>query len=267
MKRIAIIIAAVVLTLTAIHLTACNRLKKLMDKDVQDTVAVALQSTDEDEPILDEATDYDPSDINAFGLYGHVKEVVEMTYVATKQGDKLVRGERDETNQTRNMRFQENGLVTLDIYGNEYSYDQNGKFIRGRSDASKMERAPRGLIEMYENRESSNHWEGYSYNFEYDQEGRMTKVLYTGWEEIFEYSYTYDGDKFYPNREVMEGQACADLFKSRTDYRYTRFDNHGNWLERELWVTEEQGVEDGSDSPQMDVTRKYQIEVRQITYY
>ncbi len=267
MKSFSTIIIAVVLILTAFQLTACNRLKKLVDKEEKDTVSVEQPlAADADVP-EEETIDYDPSDITAFGLYGHVKEAVQMTYEATLQGDKLVRGERAEGSETRYYRFQEDGLVTYDCYKNEYTYDQNGKFIRGRSDASKMERSPRGLIARYENRESSNHWEGYSCDFEYDQEGRMTKLIFTGWEEVFEYNYTYDGDKVYPSRELMEGQACADLFKSRTEYRYTRFDSHGNWLERELWLTEEQGVEDGTDSPQMDVSRRYQIEVRKISYY
>lgn len=267
MKRISIIITAVVLILAAFQLTACNRLKRIVDNARQETASITRPAPDDEGVLHDEPSDYDTSDLTAFGFYGHVKEVVEKTFDAKLQGNKLVRGDRAEGDQTRYFRFQYDGLVTYDCFMNEYSYDENGKFIRGRSDASQMERSPRGLIERYENRESSNHWEGYCYVFEYDQEGRMKKYDYMGWEEIFEYEYTYDGEKLYPSLELMEGQACADLFKSRTEYRYTRFDSEGNWLERELWVTEEQGVEDGSESPKMDVSQRYNIEVREITYY
>ena len=96
---------------------------------------------------------------------------------------------------------------------------------------------------------------------------RMKEITYTGWEEIFTYTYTYDGDNRYPATELMDGQACADLFKSTTKYRYTRFDDLGNWLEREAWTTEEQGVDSGDENPEMEVTKKYTIEVREITYY
>ena len=68
-------------------------------------------------------------------------------------------------------------------------------------------------------------------------------------------------------KETMEGQACADLFQSETLYRYLKFDDEGNWTEREVWTTEKQGVENGDEEPEMTATNSYTIEKREITYY
>ena len=50
-------------------------------------------------------------------------------------------------------------------------------------------------------------------------------------------------------------------------YRYLKFDDEGNWTEREVSMVERQGVDDGSDNPEMETSNSYFIEKREITYY
>lgn len=257
-----------VASVTMLSLTGCQKIKKLIGKEdaspVADTTAVV--NAEPEERVPEEPT-YDKTDLTSFGLTGHVKTVVTKIYTAKPQGDKLVKLEMFHNDEKEPTAFTEAGVVTRDAFGNPYFYDAKGKFIKGRSKASVMKRNDKGQIIFYENRESSNHWEGYNYDIEYDSQGRMKEFTYTGWEEIFTYTLSYDGDNIYPSSQYMEGQATADLFKSEFTFRYLSFDEVGNWTEREVWKINHEGVEDGSDNPEMDTSHEYQIETREITYY
>ena len=261
MRKNLFFLAVIMLLLT---MTACNKQKKTGGDEEAKGDSVATAVTDTVKPA---EVEYTKTDLTAFGLVGHVKKVVTLSYAAHPQGDKLVSDGPQEGSDNQLMTFGEDGVVTLDAFGNPYVYDKDGKFVEGRSKVSKMERDAKNRIVSYENRESQNHWEGYNYEFTYDEAGRIVKYNYVGWEEIFEYTYTFDGDNLYPSSQLMEGQATADLFKYETFYRYTRFDDEGNWLEREVWENQQEGVEDGSDNPSMESTKVYRIEKREITYY
>lgn len=260
-KYLFFLTAATVLLTTS----ACNKQKKEVTSKVNETDAVATSVTDTlkaEEEVL-----YDKTDLTAFGLKGHVKKVVTNYYAAHPKGDKLVSDSLLEGSEDQVMTFAENGLVTRDAFDNPYVYDKDGKFIEGRSKVSKMKRDAKKRIVSYENRESQNHWEGYNYEFKYDAAGRIASYNYVGWEEIFEYTYTFDGDNLYPSSQAMDGQATADLFKYETLFRYTRLDDKGNWLERECWENRQEGIDDSSDNPTMESTKVYRIEKREITYY
>ena len=176
--------------------------------------------------------DYNTTDARSFGLYGCVAKVVTTTYMANLEGDKLVKG--IISNRTDSLAtFDEKGRVTLDPYANPYVYDADGKFIKGRSKASQMNRDKDGRVISYTNRENENHWEGYSYEFSYDKEG------------------------------------CADIYKTDIRYRYTKFDEQGNWTAREMYFDIMQTTEEyeGNENPPKDYSKEYYIQERIITYY
>ena len=213
---------------------------------------------------------YDTTDATAFGLRGLVKQVITTHYEATSNGSSLVCGKRVEGYNDSIITFNEHGLVTVDAYANPYTYDENDKFVKGRAKNTEMKRDDNGHIISYihQDKTEQGHWNSYSYVFEYDELNRMKEYTYTGWEEIFGHKFIYgNDDDLWPVKEEMEGQACADLFQSEILYRYLKFDDEGNWIEREVWQVDKQGVDDGSDAPEMESSNAYYIEKRQITYY
>lgn len=261
-KLISLTIIAIGL-LTAV--ASCQKSKKPTDG------TTPADSTTTATSVTKEVTtpDYDTTDAIAFGLKGHVKQVITTHYEATPRGDKLVRGKSYGGNNDSLMTFNEHGLVTCDLYANPYTYDADGNFTTGRTKATKMTRNKQGRISKYDHQiQGEEHWNSYDYQFTYDDVGRIQEIDYTGWEEIFSYKLIFENDTdLWPVKETMEGQACADIFQSETLYRYLKFDDEGNWTERETWTTEKQGIEDGSEEPEMSVSNAYTIEKREITYY
>lgn len=273
MKKIFLSVMAMTLVLgTAVAMSSCKKLLKgIIDKEESQKAELVDVEVTKDEVSANTLDGYDPSDATAFGLVGPVKKVFTTLYMANLKGNKLQRAERIESDGNNTATFNRQGYVTCDFFGSPYTYDSNGKFIKGRNADTEMERSPRGLIERYQHKDNTEegHWNAYTYDFKYDQEGRMTSYTYTGWEEVFYYSFVYDGDNVYPSGEEMEGQACADLFKDHITYKYTKFDKRGNWTEREVYIVSEQGVDPGINGgdPVMDITKTYKIETRKIEYY
>lgn len=262
-KLISLTIIAIGL-LTAV--ASCQKSKKPTDGATPaDSTTTAATLTDEESSV----PDYDTTDAVAFGLKGYVKQVITTHYEATPRGEKLLRGKPLGGYADSLMTFNEHGLVTCDSYANPYTYDVSGNFTAGRSKTTKMTRDKKGRITKYDHQiQGEGHWNSYNYQFEYDTVGRIQEVGYVGWEEIFGYKFIFENDEdLWPIKETMEGQACADLFQSETLYRYLKFDDEGNWTEREVWTTEKQGVENGDEEPEMTATNSYTVEKREITYY
>ncbi len=260
MKKNMFLLAASMLLLTTV---SCQNQKKSDEAAPADTTATVKL----EEPTVKSV--YDTDDAVFFGLKGEVKEVVTTFYEATPNGNKLVRGKKNTDAAEQHVTFNELGYVTLDPYGNPYAYDENGKFVKGRTKTTKMVRDNRGLITVYDHQiQGDEHWNSYKYEFKHDDAGRIIEYTYTGWEEIFGYKFIYENeDDLWPIKQTMEGQACADLFESEILYRYLSFDEQGNWLERECWTVDKQGVDNGDDNPDMTSENSYSIERRTITYY
>ena len=249
--------------------TGCRQAAKTAD-DQQDPESAEVDETltEVEEPETT-APDYDFTDVTAFGLKGCVKKAVIVRYEATPEGDKLVKGSRTSAYNDSLVTFNDHGQVTVDLYANPYFYDSDGEFVKGRSKATKMKRDDKGRVMSYVNREGSNDWEGYSYEFAYDKQGRLSKIEWTGWEEFSETVMHYEGDNVYPSREKIDFQVCADIFKSDFRYRYKAFDDRGNWTEREIWCDELETTEayEGNENPEVKTSKSYFIEQRTITYY
>ena len=249
---------------TIMTMGSCKQNGNTADANNDSTTVADSTTTEEEKPNLD----YNTTDAKTFGLNGCVEKVVTTTYVATLEGDKLVKGMI--SNRTDSLTtFDEKGRVTLDSYANPYIYDADGKFIKGRSKESKMTRDKEGRITNYSNRENANHWEGYDYSFEYDKQGRIKAIEWGGWEEGESYALTYKDDKLYPSSMHIDGQACADIYKTDIRYKYTKFDEKGNWTAREMYFDIMQTTEEyeGNENPAKDYSKEYYIQERTITYY
>ena len=267
MKKTSFFLSTIFALTTVLTMSSCKQNSKTADAEgANDSTAVADSTTvaEDNNP----NTDYNTTDARAFGLKGYVAKVVTTTYMANQEGGKLVKIEQSNRSDSL-MTFDDKGRVTLDAYANPYVYDADGKFIKGRSKESKMTRDKEGRIISYINRESNNHWEGYEYTFEYDKQGRINTIEWGGWEEGESYGLTYKDDQLYPSSMHIDGQACADIYKTDIRYKYTKFDEQGNWTERELYYDIMQTTEayEGNENPSKDYSKEYYIQERTITYY
>ncbi len=204
-------------------------------------------------------TEDTPIDLKCFGLTGDVREVIVTIHDISPDGD----GASWQDN-AENMEFDRSGKVLKDRFDNIYKYDDNGVFISGVSDKSKMQRDNKGRIVFYENRMDEEDDEGYAINFEYDDNDRMSKVEFSGWEATVEHIYTYESGHIYPDRVNWESDDQGDHYSTVITYTYKKFDDKGNWTEREAkTVCKYTNV----DSPEVETTESINLEQRQINYY
>ena len=70
--------------------------------------------------------------------------------------------------------------------------------------------------------------------FTYDEQGRLKKIERTFWESSQEEEFFYEGDNPYPVRRRYQSSEEGMEAESETEYRYTKFDEQGNWTEREM---------------------------------
>ena len=167
-------------------------------------------------------------DVASFGFLGPVQESFVNTYdVTNPDEDQFEKGAlmKDDNNET-GYAFSEDGQVTADAFGGIYNYDANGKFTKGINAKSVMKRDEKG-------------WEW-----------QITQV------------FTYEGDNIYPSTRRYKRLDEGLEAESETTYRYTKFDEVGNWTERELRYR-------GSTTEEGETTRwsGANIEVRTIKYY
>jgi YD repeat-containing protein len=161
------------------------------------------------------------------------------------------------------MKFDDNGRVLKDRYDNLYKYDDKGNFIYGLSEKSKMRRDEKGRIVYYENRMDEEDDQGFTLKFEYDENGRMVKTERTGWESTVDQTFTYADNHIYPDRINLESEDEGDHYSTVITYNYKKFDNIGNWTEREIHSVCKHTI----DGELEDTTDSKSIEKREIHYY
>ena len=208
-----------------------------------------------------------PIDIQAFGFKGPVKEAVYSSFsVADETADVLVaEDEIDNEGVVEKYSFDKAGRITADPWGGVYVYDADGNFTKGVTAKSKMNRDAQGRVSNYSQANDEEDDAMFHNTFTYDEQGRLVKVERSYWEMTIEEKFTYEGDNPYPARREFLKNDEGTTVESTTDYRYTKFDDQGNWTERELRIAgseTEEGEEDYS-------TRwsNAMLERRTISYY
>lgn len=233
----------------------------------------AVTQAPEVEPAPVENSKYNPNDARTFGLVGPVQEVryykaLLSTTSTDEQGDPWF-----EYNELE-LTFDEYGRVTQDgLRGCKYVYDENGNFIKGFSDKTVMKRDDNGRIVSYSNTNIEgvddyskiNFDEYIGKNFEYDDLGRVAKQTQSGWEWLTEFTYTYFGGNVYPKTEKYDSTAESLVIEGTVEYEYLKFDDKGNWVERNSIVKETTRDCGGAGDPE---TVEYEyLERRTIKYY
>ena len=248
MKQINIIS---ILSLMAIFVCCANAPQQKTTEVAQDNPA----------PVVDaKSIENTPTDVKCFGLLGNVKEVLLSIREYTEGSE----NDFWESKDSLELAFDENGRIVRDSYENIYKYDDKGNFIQGLSDKSKMRRDDKARVVFYENRMDEEDDQGFSMTFEYDGNDRMTKVVYTGWEFTVDHLFTYTDSNVYPDRINMEAEDEGDHYSTVITYTYKKFDDHGNWTEREAHSVAKHTID---DEPEGDDTILKRIEQRKISYY
>ena len=133
-----------------------------------------------------------------------------------------------------------------------------------------MTRDENGRVETYDHMRDDEDAEGYHIEFAYDDRGRLIELAIQFWEWSNNYQYTYEEDHVYPDREAFEFREYENVTQRTSDFRYTKFDDHGNWTEREVHVVTIDIVEPDAEDAQPQVgepATTYEVETRTITYY
>ncbi len=216
---------------------------------------------------------YDQTDARTFGLAGAVKEVrISVTNLSPANDEE--RANPVISDNKLQMSFNERGQVTLDHYGNVYEYDSDGKFIKGRSDITVVERDSKGRITRYENTpQTYSDGEDFgefvfnyiSLDLGYDEQGRVYTEEIGSWEAGYAYRIFYDGSNIYPQRAVIDGGEGPTTVKGSITYEYISFDEKGNWTERKVFVAQSFTEEGSNDEPTVENTER--LEKRTILYY
>ena len=207
-------------------------------------------------------------DVKAFGFIGPVKEAFSSEYdVKDFDADKLEpEGEPRNTNQSeQGYAFNKAGQITIDPWGGIYEYDADGQFVRGITAKTKMKRDDKQRVVFYRQANDEDDDAMFKNEFVYDEQGRLKKVSVTFWESSQEEEFFYEGDNIYPSRREYSAEEEGTEWKSSTEYIYTKFDDRGNWIEREkhLRGSEKVGDEEGGTTSWRDKT----IEKRTVEYY
>ena len=192
-------------------------------------------------------------DLRAFGFVGKVKHA-EGEYFNAIDGnaDVLVAEEDQEVGQDSHMEFSfdADGRITIDPWGGDYKYNPDGSF-KGSSyepGSVKMKRDAEGRVVEYNYAKDEEDDNMFNNLFTYDAKGRLVKLELQMWEEQQTFEYFYEGDNIYPSRRTLKSMNEGEVTETETKYRYTKFDEQGNWLEREqrfIGASYEEGDEDG----------------------
>lgn len=239
---------------------ACMGIQKPQREAKADTTTVSREIvTNEDKQPVSTSLD-----VKSFGFIGPVKESFCIRYeVKSIDDDVLEKGEMsNNANDEAGYSFSEAGRVTGDAYGGVYSYDQTGKFVKGITAKSVMKRDEKGRVVYYSQKDDDDDDAMFTNKFTYDKQGRIIKVEQTYWEWTITQEFTYNGDDLYPSSKRYKREEEGLESESETTYRYTKFDEVGNWIEREMTYR-------GSTREEGETTRwrGANIEERRISYY
>ena len=221
-----------------------------------------------DEEVPADVADATTTDVRAFGFFGPVKESFCNLYDAPDiDADELDKGDPIDSNDSeQGYSFSADGQILSDPYGGVYSYDSEGHFIQGVNKKSVMRRDAKGRVAYYLQQNDDEDDARYENTFSYDDQGRLIKVERVFWESTITEQFFYEGDNIYPSHRMYRNEEEGTVIESRTDYRYTAFDDMGNWTKRELRYrgTTSEGGNDESDCTSW---RGAMVVEREIRYY
>lgn len=207
------------------------------------------------------ADEFHSPDLSTFFLQGHVQTLFDGS--ATITFDEQGRITNAETGLTDHM---DKDLVFNVVYDKL----PGGSVVGG----SPVKRDEQGrILWLGCNNMSCSGEEGY--HFEYDVEEAVMRYWFdTGWcygQEVIEVKKTDENGN--PLQEVCTYGDEEMCIETVIDYKYTEFDNHGNWTERKLKLettttTYSYDMDSGDeDEGQVEKETSEDTQTRTITYY
>lgn len=221
--RIAIFIS--VAMLTACHGGKPSASAGKENNETEEQTSVQTES-DSKTPI------YDTTDAQAFGLNGHVRQAVTQGFVTYEEDGELKEGGLYYSNT---IIFDAYGHILQDEWGNEYAYDAEGNYYRGNHTYTTITRDKSGRLLKYIDEEPNiDSEENQVLTFSYDKKGRISTVMQGGWTGHWSEQREYQNENKYPSKTEMTSDSEGEDGEYRTviSYRYSNFDDEGNWTER-----------------------------------
>lgn len=257
MKTIILIISSMAL------LTACKQSKPSVSIDNTDAANVdTVKSENQKENIVE----YDVVDSQTFGLMGKVQSVSTQSFLTTDVDGSLTEGSMVTESE---MTFDQWGHIIKDEWGNEYGYDADGNYYRGNHTYTILKRDGSGRIKEYIDEEpDTDNQDNQKISFIYDNTGRLKTVTKGGWTGHWQEQRSYDGGNIYPSKIITsadyEGGGESQI---TTTYRYSRFDEKKNWIERICVISAIETDDTDSIEGRTIINEQIQIEKRSISYY
>ena len=246
-------------------LAACKQSKPSADVENENTELVEVVDSVKTE--VEDSVVYDVIDAQTFGLMGKVESVKTQSFLTNDNNGTLEEGSMVTESE---MTFDQWGHVTEDEWGNEYGYDAEGNYYRGNHTYTVLKRDKSGRLKEYVDEEpNADNQDNQKIAFDYDKTGRLAIVTQGGWTGHWQEQRAYEGGNLYPSSIVTiadyEGGGTSHVTKT---YRYTRYDEKKNWIER-ICVISAADIEESFDSVAIDtkIEEQIRIEKRIITYY
>ena len=203
------------------------------------------------------------NDPAAFGLKGPVQRVTTVKYNAS-----FWSGEYNATSSVENSKreivFSKDGRLLKDEFGNIYRYKNNGDFLKGNHDYTKLVRNKEGQIVEYNdcNPETDDE-SSTTIRFSYNEKGLLYKIEYSSWGEEFSISYKYYADGNV-RTEVSSGTfEGGGGYEEELLFEYKNYDDNGNWTERVVKNRLQESAEGNNDVQSETIY----IEKRDIKYH
>lgn len=248
-----------------IMLMACKQSKPSAVADDTDTMKTdTVKAEKQNESLIK----YDVVDAQTFGLMGKVQGVSTQSFMTNDNNGNLTEGSMVTESE---MTFDQWGHVTKDEWGNEYGYDADGNYYRGNHTYTLLKRDKSGRIKEYIDEEpNTDNQDNQKIVFDYDKTGRLKTVTQGGWTGHWQEQRSYEGGNLYPSKIVTSAdyEGGGESLITIT-YRYSRFDEKKNWVERicVISATETEDEIDTIPSGQTQIHEQIRIEKRTITYF
>lgn len=213
-------------------------------------------------------------DLTMYGLKGHVRTCKTLTYPALIKNNEYAIKDGEVTSSL--LVFTGQGYLKQDdIF--DLTYNEQGKLIKGiniKAENMKVsvKRNKGGYITaiLCEDKQAGmEHDQAYRIDYTWNKRKEMIKEKYSGWEWTSINHYKYD------EKGLLHEKSSKDNFDYETEvthtttYLYTKFDDRGNWTERNVQVTSVTSTSDLDTGKVISNTteKNYSVEKREITYF
>ena len=246
-------------------LTACKRSEPSAPDEGREAKIVAPARVETKEP----TPEYNTLEALAYGLRGHVQSVEATSYNTYDNNGTL---EESGVNSQYSIAFDAWGHIVHDEWGNVYEYDTEGSFYRGNHVYTTVKRDEKGRVISYKDASDGEDDESNAtYSFSYDKAGRLAKIAIAGWTGTYEESRSYKGNTRHPSSIAWNStDEGGGMEEGNTTYRYSRFDETGNWIERTCvasTTTHTEVLVNDSVSDKITVSEQITVERRVISYF